>query len=93
MNRSYQVMSLGGTSSQPLGTVAILPERDAMLQQQTYQQRLAMAGPTSARPARGDADFLQGVPAAFTYLDTTLGYLVIADGSGAFRNPATGASV
>ncbi|HEY6021671.1 MAG TPA: hypothetical protein VIY48_17935 [Candidatus Paceibacterota bacterium] len=43
-------------------------------------------GATSARPTSG---YLAGS----TYVDTTLGYIVVADGDGNWYNPVTGAAV
>jgi len=97
MTRSYQKMS-DGTGSVAIGTVVTL---DAIAAQQAanmrdYKIQIGLAGPTSARPQGGDADVIcnQGQPqAGIQYLDTSLGYVIIADGQGNWRNPATGASV
>lgn len=97
MYRLYQKMS-DGTGVVAVGAVVTL---DAIAAQQPanmrdYKIQIGLAGPTSARPQGGDADVLcnQGQPqAGIQYLDTTLGYLVIADGQGNWRNPATGSAV
>jgi hypothetical protein len=49
--------------------------------------KVAQSGPTSARPV-----FSVGQNPGFQFLDTTLGFIVIWDGS-AFRNPVNGNSV
>jgi hypothetical protein len=51
------------------------------------------SGPTSARPLPTDADMLGGQLRDMEYFDSTLGYIVINDGSGVWRSPATGAVV
>jgi hypothetical protein len=97
MYRLYQKMS-DGTGVVAVGTVVTL---DAIAAQQAanmrdYKIQIGLAGPTSARPQGGDADVIcnQGQPVAgINFLDTTLGYIVISDGQGGWRNPSTGASV
>lgn len=91
MFRQYQMMS-AGTGAVAAGTVALL-DGTAQSQFRDYPICIGLAGPTAQRPKAGDPDFLIGVQAGIHYLDTTLGYIVVSDGTGLWRNPATGASV
>lgn len=95
MNRTYQMMSAGiGTVA--LGTVSALDPKTAQLMSHDYPIGICMCGPTSARPQAGDPDIPcpNGQPQGGIYfLDVTLGFIVVADGQGGWRNPASGASV
>jgi hypothetical protein len=56
--------------------------------------QVCLSGPTTARPKAGDPDMpATMLPAGILFLDTTLAYVVVSDGTGAWRNPSTGASV
>jgi hypothetical protein len=87
-----------GTGVIALGAVATF---DAVTANQLenvrdYKIQIGLAGPTSARPQGSDADVIsnQGQPqAGIQYLDTTLGYVIVADGQGNWRNPSTGSAV
>jgi hypothetical protein len=93
IDRNFQMMSTG-LGAQTLGTVAAIPSRLAQASSHEFPIQICMTGPTSARPRAGDPDMpcpnglIQG---GVHYLDTTLGYIVISDGSGNWRNPLTGA--
>ena len=66
------------------GSVLDVPDFDANVLTANNWTKVAVSGATSARPtnpARG-----------MFFLDTTLAYMVVFDGS-LWRNPATGASV
>jgi len=89
MYRQYQLISNGAgavAAGQVTQTASQSPNRD-------YQIPVCMAGTTLSRPKQGDLDFPIGVQGGIHYLDTTLGYIVVSDGVGIWRNPATGASV
>jgi hypothetical protein len=51
--------------------------------------RVAMTGPTTARPQHGDPDFANGPQIGFRYYDTTLSAMIIWDGA-TWRNEVTG---
>ena len=97
MYRTYQKMS-DGTGNVAIGTVATFDTIAAQRQDNArdYKIQIALAGPTSARPQGGDPDVVcsNGQPqAGIQFLDTTLGYVVVSDGSGGWRNPANGNAV
>ena len=50
------------------------------------------SGATSARPATFPSGTAFAIPPGFTWLDTTLGYIIVWDGA-TWRNPATAAAV
>ncbi len=55
-----------------------------------------LSGPTTARPKASDGDIPTpngSIQAGVAYLDTTLGYVVVSDGNGAWRNPNSGSVV
>jgi hypothetical protein len=92
MYRLYQMMS-NGQGAVALGTVKIMDAPTAQLNQRDYPIQIGLAGTTAQRPKAGDPDFPVGMPAGLPYLDTTLGYVIHHDGTGAWRNGATGAKV
>jgi hypothetical protein len=92
MNRTYQMMS-NGQGAAVSGAVTLATAHHAQANSRDYHIQIGLAGPTTARPVQGDPDFPGGVPGGILYLDTTLGYIVVSDGTGLWRNPATGASV
>jgi hypothetical protein len=92
MYRQFQLLS-NGSGAVAAGAVLLAEASSVQSHSRDYPISIAMAGPTTARPKRGDADFLVGVPGEVCYLDTTLGYVVVSDGTGAWRNPVSGASV
>lgn len=83
----------GRTYNVPLGSTVDVPEGDAahMLGNGWINPgRVQAAGATSARPANQPNG--ARLTAGYTYLDTTLAYIIVFDGL-VWRNPATGASV
>jgi hypothetical protein len=89
MYRQFQLLSNGSgavAAGQTLLVTSQSPNRD-------YQIPVAMAGTSAARPKQGDPDFLIGVQGGVRFLDLSLGYIVISDGTGQWRNPMTGAVV
>jgi non-canonical (house-cleaning) NTP pyrophosphatase len=91
MYRQFQLLS-NGSGAVAAGAVLLAEASSVQSHSRDYAVAI-MAGPTTARPQRGDADFSIGVPGGIHYLDTTLGYIVVSDGTGAWRNPATGAAI
>jgi hypothetical protein len=85
-------MMSNGAGAVPAGAVLLVEASQVQSKSRDYPVQVAMAGPTTARPKAGDADFLTGLPAGLHYLDTTLGLLIVHDGK-AFRHPVTGAAV
>ena len=93
MYRLYQMMS-NGKGAAVVGAVKLLDGSSVQANQRDFPIQLAdMAGTTAQRPKAGDPDFPIGLPAGIHYLDTTLAYIVVSDGTGLWRNPATGAAV
>lgn len=92
MTRYYQMMS-NGKGAVAAGTVAISDPRTAQQNARDYQVQICLTGTTAQRPKAGDPDFSIGVQAGIQYLDTSLGYVVVSDGTGAWRNPISGAAV
>jgi hypothetical protein len=93
MYRLYQMMS-NGKGAVAAGAVKLLDGSSVQQYQRDYPVQVAdMAGTTGQRPKAGDPDFSIGLPAGIHYLDTTLAIIVVSDGTGLWRNPATGASV
>jgi hypothetical protein len=92
MYRTYQMMS-NGQGAVAAGTVILATPHEAQVHTRDYPIQIALAGTTAQRPQAGDPDFAIGLGAGIHYLDTTLGYIVVSDGTGLWRNPATGASV
>jgi hypothetical protein len=93
MNRTFQMMADGRSGVVAAGTVKLVDAQNVQANSRDYPIQIGLAGPTAARPKAGDADFLTGLPAGLRYLDTTLGIVVVHDGTGAFRHPITGAAV
>jgi hypothetical protein len=95
MYRTYRCLSAPGAAAVP-GTTYDLDPVSAQRQPGIFQ--VAMSGATSARPKAGDPDMPNSnsgaLPAGLFFLDTTLGYIVVSDGTpGGWRNPNTGGSV
>ena len=70
----------------------LAPDADR-LEANGWQRCARFSGTTSQRPAPSDPDMLGGTLRDMTFFDSTLGYIVINDGVGNWRNPATGAAV
>lgn len=86
INGRVYTVSAGGTVD--------APEQDASHLGANGFVRICMSGTTAQRPtakaiSHGGTDQLYE---GMLYLDTTLGYIIVYDG-GAWRNPASGASV
>lgn len=95
MTRNYQMMS-AGLGSVALGTVAALDSRSAQLQSRDYPIQICLTGTTAQRPRASDGDLptpAGQLQAGIHYLDTSLGYIVISDGQGNWRNPSSGSVV
>jgi hypothetical protein len=93
MNRTYQMMSVGAGAN-ALGAIALIDSQDAQRNSREFPISIAMAGPTGARPQVGDPDIPLGpVQGGVLFLDLTLGYIVVSDGAGGWRNPASGSVV
>ena len=71
-----------------------VPDQDAQILAGNNWIAVAQSGPTSARPVSDPNGARLGPTYGIgrSFLDTTLGYLVVFDGV-AWRNPATGAPV
>jgi hypothetical protein len=96
MIRTYRLIA-GPAASAAVGTTADVPPQSAGGYPGYFQ--VALSGPTSARPKAGAGDMppaygnAGALQAGILFLDTTLGYIVVSDGTGAWRNPNSGASV
>jgi hypothetical protein len=79
------------------GSTLDVPDFDAgvlMANGWLIADRVRGAGPTTSRPTTSPPGQFPGqpLPAGYSFLDTTLGYVVVWDGN-AWRSPATGAAV
>jgi hypothetical protein len=99
MYRTYLKMS-DGTGVVALGTMATLDVVTANQPENVrdYRIQIGLAGTTAQRPVGGDADMYAAngngqIQAGVQFFDSTLGYIIVADGQGGWRNPASGASV
>jgi hypothetical protein len=98
MSRTFQMMS-SGAGDIAIGTVLAYDPRNSLAAQQyqrNYPIAICMCGSTAQRPQGGDGDVVsnQGQPqAGILFLDTSLGFIVVSDGAGGWRNPATGSAV
>jgi len=94
MYRTYRCLSAPGSAAVP-GTTYDLDIVSAQRQPGVFQ--VCMSGATTARPKPGDPDMPNAnsgfLPAGLLFLDVTLGYIICSDGSGLWRNPATGGAV
>jgi hypothetical protein len=92
MYRTYRFLSAPGSAAAP-GTTYDLDPATAQRTPGIFQ--VCMSGPTSTRPKLGDPDMPSGGQgqANVHFLDTTLGYIVVSDGAGNWRNPYSGAAV
>jgi hypothetical protein len=93
VNVAQQTTTVNGrTYTLAAGQPADILDADAQVLGANGWVTVAPSGPTSARPAAalGGAPYCASEGARF--FDTTLNYLIIFAG-GAWRNPATGASV
>ncbi|MGD0188354.1 MAG: hypothetical protein ABSC25_24350 [Roseiarcus sp.] len=88
-----QTMAVNGrTYSAGAGQPLDVPDFDGEILGANSWVTVAPSGPTSARPTGALGSGLYAASEGQKYFDTTLNYLVIFAG-GAWRNPATGASV
>jgi hypothetical protein len=90
MYRQYRCMA-SGKGATTLGTVSDVEQSAVMRTHHVHQ--LCLSGTTAQRPKQGDGDFANGIPLGIFYIDTALNAVVVSDGSGAWRNPLTGALV
>jgi hypothetical protein len=84
----------GRTYQCAVGSTVTINGSDANAAQGQNLMLIAAVGPTASRPKVGDSDVpgpssLQGL----RYIDQTLGYEIVADEAGVWRNPSTGAAV
>jgi hypothetical protein len=93
MLRFSQLMANGASGVVAAGTVMLATPHEAQAHSRDYPITICLTGTTAQRPQAGDPDFSIGLPGGVLYLDTTLGYIIVSDGTGLWRNPATGASV
>jgi hypothetical protein len=90
--RQFQLLS-NGSGAVAAGQVLICEASAVQANSRNYSISVAMAGTTAQRPKQGDADFPLPLQGGIYYLDTTLGFVIVSDGKGAWRNPFTGALV
>jgi hypothetical protein len=92
MLRQYQMLS-NGSGAVAAGQVLLCEASAVQSKSRDYSVTVGMAGTTAQRPKQGDADFPLPVQGGITYLDTTLGFVIVSDGNARWRNPLTGALV
>jgi hypothetical protein len=97
MYRLYLKMS-DGTGNVAIGTVATFDVPTANQQENVrdYKVQIALTGTTAQRPLGTDPDMYSNngqLQPGVQYFDSTLGYVIVSDGSGLWRNPANGDSV
>ena len=90
-NPQFQSMVANGrTYSAAAGQPLDVPDFDAGVLEANSWIRVAPSGPTTARPA--GAIGLYPASRGATFFDTTLGKIIICDGT-VWRDPATGSAV
>jgi hypothetical protein len=93
MNRTYRCLSTAASPALP-GTTYDLNRNDAQTQHHVFQ--VCLSGTSSQRPNAGDGDMpaaAGNLQAGIHFLDLSLGYIIVSDGAGNWRNPYTGAAV
>ncbi len=82
----------GRTYSGAPGTTVDVIDMDAFVLAANGWLRVAQVGATSARPVH-NSSIVGDVTTGMRFLDTTLGYEIVLDSGGTWRNPATNAAV
>lgn len=82
----------GRTYTGTPGQILDVPDFDAQQLQSNGWTWVAPSGPSSSRPTSALSQGLYRATPGMTFLDTTLGSLIVFDGS-TWRSPATGAAV
>ena len=78
----------GRTYTCAYGSTIDVPDFDAHMMDANGWSDLGLVGPTANRPV-----FMTNQGEDSTYIDTTLGYMIVYDFYGHWRNPVTGAIV
>jgi hypothetical protein len=94
MAQRFYLMMSNGQGAAAAGATTLVPVGSQQSVSRDYPVQIAdLAGTTAQRPVGGDPDYPGGVPGSVDYYDTTLTYVVVSDGLGKWRNPATGGAV
>jgi hypothetical protein len=95
MLRTYRFIA-DGSGTDTVGVVRDLDPATLQAQRARYGgNAFMMSGTTAQRPRPSDGDFAgaSNILRGTIFLDTALGYCVVADGAGNWLNPATGSKV
>ena len=92
MNRLYSIMS-NGKGAAAAGTFLVADRATAAAKARDYQIEIGLTGTTQQRPTFGDPDIGGIPPAGIFYVDTTIAKVIVSDGTGAWRDPVSGAVV
>lgn len=91
---AYRTFRCLTTAANPQGAGVALDLDPNTAQRTPGIYQVALSGSTAARPLASDADFAgRGLQAGIHYFDITLGKIVISDGAGNWRDPASGSIV